>query len=526
MPIGAARKDNVARDEVVIIGAGVGGLACAIDLARQGLTVTVVERAARAGGKLRETLLDGVRIDSGPTVFTMRWVFDALFEAAGETLENHLSLKPLDILARHAWSQAERFDLFADAARAAAAVGEFSGAAEARRFVAFCAEAKSIYRTLKDTFLAAPRPNPISLSARIGHPGALLGIRPFETMWRALARHFHDPRLRQLFGRYATYNGSSPFLSPATLMLIAHVEQDGVWTIEGGMQRLAEALVRIARARGVTFRFDQEVSSILVEKGRAAGVLLASGERLSAADVVVNADAAALAGGVLGAAAQSGVAPLAAADRSLSAMTWAMTATSQGFPLLHHNVFFSRDYAREFDRIFRQSRLPDAPTVYICAPDRGGDAAPDRERLFLLINAPANGDRHHFSAQEIASCQARICSLLEHCGLTIKPQSAQFTTPTDFHRLFPGTGGALYGRASHGWRASFRRPGSATKIPGLYLAGGSTHPGAGIPMAALSGRLAAQRLLSDHASMRPFRRAAICGGISTGSAATGGMRSP
>lgn len=512
---------------VVIIGAGIGGLACAIELAAQGLPVTLVERAATCGGKMRETVLDGARIDSGPTVFTMRWVFDALFDAAGTSLDAHLTLRPLEILARHAWSGMERFDLFADPRRAADAVGAFAGADEARRFLAFCAEAKTIYRTLKDPFLAAPRPNPVSLSARIGlhRPGALLGIRPFDTMWSALSRHFRDPRLRQLFGRYATYSGSSPFLSPATLMLIAHVEQDGVWTVAGGMQRLAEALEKLARARGVVFRFGQEAASIAVEKGRATAVMLASGERLAAGAVVVNADTAALAEGLFGGGVAGSVAPMAAANRSLSAVTWAMTAQARGFDLLHHNVFFSRDYRREFDQLFGQSRLPDAPTVYVCAQDRGGAAAAGCERLFLLMNAPADGDRKSLSPEEIATCQTRIFGLLERCGLQIRPQAAQVTTPADFHRLFPATGGALYGRASHGWKAAFRRPGSATNIPGLYLAGGSTHPGAGVPMAALSGRLAAQRLISDRASTRRFRPAAISGGISTASAAMDASRS-
>jgi 1-hydroxycarotenoid 3,4-desaturase len=519
---------HVADKPVVIIGAGIGGLACAIDLAAQGVRVTVVERAATSGGKMRETVLDGARIDSGPTVFTMRWVFDALFDAAGASFDSHVTLRPLDILARHAWRGSANFDLFADIARAADAVGDFSGAAEARRFLAFCAEAKTIYRTLKEPFLAAPRPNPVSLSARIGlhRPAALLGIRPFDTMWSALSRHFHDPRLRQLFGRYATYSGSSPFLSPATLMLIAHVEQDGVWTIAGGMQRLAEALENLARARGVIFRFSQEAESIVLEKGRAAGVTLASGERLEASAVVVNADAAALAQGLLGDAVAGCVRPMPAKDRSLSAMTWAMTAQAGGFDLLHHNVFFSQDYRREFDQIFGQSRPPDAPTVYVCAPDRDGGTPARAERLFLLMNAPANGDRASFSPEEIATCQNRVFRLLEQCGLQIKPQAMHVTTPADFHRLFPATGGALYGRASHGWRASFQRPGSATRIPGLYLAGGSTHPGAGVPMAALSGRLAAQRLLWDRASTRRFRPAAISGGISTASAAMDALRSP
>ena len=505
---------------VVIIGAGIGGLACAIDLAAQGLQVTVVERAAQAGGKMRQAQFQGRTIDSGPTVFTMRWVFDALFDAAGASFEDHVALQPLETLARHAWSGNERFDLFADIDRTAQAVGDFAGAAEARGFLAFCAESRSIYRTLKQPFLASSRPNPVSLSARIGRPGALLGIRPFATMWGALSRHFRDPRLCQLFGRYATYNGSSPFLSPATLMLIAHVEQDGVWTIGGGMQRLAQALENLARARGVQFRFGQEARNIVVDNGRAAAVVLASGERLEAAAVVVNADPAALSAGLLGKEASAGVRPLMQKDRSLSAVTWAMTAKTSGFSLLHHNVFFSRDYKREFDRIFGQSRLPDAPTVYVCAQDRGKGAAPAEERLLLLMNAPANGDKTNYPAEEIAQCQTSVFRQMEQCGLQIEPQQSQVTTPADFHRLFPATGGALYGRASHGWRASFRRPGSATAIPGLYLAGGSTHPGAGVPMAAMSGRLAAQRLISDRASMRPFRQAAIFGGISTASAAT------
>jgi len=519
----------LARNGVIIIGAGIGGLACAISLASQGIAVTVVERAARAGGKMRETEIGGELVDCGPTVFTMRWVFDALFAAAGATLDDHVSLSPLEVLARHAWSDTERFDLFADINRAAAAVGDFSGAAEARRFLAFCEEARRIYRTLKEPFLAASRPGPLRPSARIGlhRPGALLGIKPFNTMWGALSRHFHDPRLRQLFGRYATYNGASPFAAPATLMLIAHVEQEGVWTIAGGMQRLAEAMEKLARARGVEFRFGVAAERILMEGGRASGAVLATGEHLMGDAVVVNADISALGDGLFGEDAAPAVRSVAPGDRSLSAVTWAMTAQTRGFGLLRHNVFFSRDYRAEFDQIFRQARLPGEPTIYVCAQDRGdGHEAPETERLFVLVNAPAVGDRQNFATEEIVQCQTVVLSLLQRCGLSVTPQASQVTTPSDFHRLFPATGGALYGRASHGWQAAFRRPGSATKISGLYLAGGSTHPGAGVPMAALSGQLAARRLLSDRASMPMFRQAAISGGISTLSAVTDVSRSP
>ncbi len=220
---------------VVIVGAGIGGLAAALDLARQGVAVTVLERAAAPGGKMRELATAGVRLDAGPTVFTMRWVFDALLADAGTTLAEHLTLHKADILARHAWSETERLDLFADPARTEDAIGRFAGAADARGYRAFREDSRRIYRTLEQTFITAPRPSPVSLVRAVAGQGfgGLWSIRPFDTMWAALGRHFRDPRLRQLFGRYATYCGSSPFLAPATLMLVAHVEQEGVWLVDG-----------------------------------------------------------------------------------------------------------------------------------------------------------------------------------------------------------------------------------------------------------------------------------------------------
>jgi 1-hydroxycarotenoid 3,4-desaturase len=431
----------------------------------------------------------------------------------------------LSVLARHAWDRHRQLDLFADRHRTADAIADFSSPDESRRFLRFCDEARTIYETLKGSFLSAPRTNPIGLAHRIGlgRPAALFGIKPFETMWSALSRHFRDPRLRQLFGRYATYNGSSPFHAPATLMLIAHVEQDGVWTIEGGMQRLAEGLQRLARSRGVTFRFSEDVQRVVVTGRRASGVVLASGERIDANAVIVNADSNALSAGLFGKDVAHAVRPTAERDRSLSAVTWTSVAKPRGFSLLHHNVFFSADYATEFDDIFRRARLPLAPTVYVCAQDRSGASAPpSEERLLVLVNAPSTGDTHVFSREEIAVCETAMLNQLQRCGLTLEWDAARtcITTPTDFHRAYPATGGALYGRASHGWAASFRRPGSATRIAGLYLAGGSTHPGAGIPMAALSGRLAAQRLISDRRSIRNVHRVVMPGGISTVSATT------
>ena len=511
-------------DRVVVVGAGVGGLVAALGLACRGLDVTLLDRAAAPGGKMREVEAAGRRMDAGPTVFTMRWVLDAVFAAAGTRLEDHLTLHPADVLARHAWPDGSRLDLFADTDRTADAVAAFAGPREAAGFRAFTAQSRDIYRILEAPFIRAQRPGMTDLVRRAG-VAELWRIRPFDTLWSALSQHFRDPRLRQLFGRYATYCGSSPYLAPATLMLVAHVEREGVWLVQGGMHRVAAALAALAAARGATVRMGAEVAEVLVRNGRAAGVRLADGERIEADAVVVNADPAALAAGLLGGAARGAVPPLAPGDRSLSALTWATVARADGFPLDRHTVFFSGDYAAEFAEL-KRGALPTQPTTYVCAHDRGGDApAPDGpERLLLLVNAPPHGDTRPPTPQEIRTCRDRTLTHLARSGLSLTspgPLADEVMTgPAEFGRLFPGTGGALYGPAVHGSTATFRRPGARTRVPGLYMAGGGTHPGAGVPMAALSGGLAADSLLADlaqagsRASTPRSRMAAMSGGMS------------
>jgi 1-hydroxycarotenoid 3,4-desaturase len=507
--------------KVVVVGAGVGGLAAALDLAGQGCEVVVVERASTPGGKIREIEFDGQKIDAGPTVFTMKWVFDSIFEDAGAKLSDYVVLEASEILARHAWSADERLDLFSDVERSADAIGAFAGPAEARGYVQFCERARQVYATLEKSFILSPRPSPMSLvmSGGLRGLGDLWRISPFETLWSALGTYFHDPRLRQLFGRYATYCGSSPFDAPATLMLIAHVEREGVWLVRGGMHRLAAALADLCRQRGVDIRYQVEAGDISLSGGRAAAIELSTGEMLSFDSIVVNADAAAVSDGYFGETAARAV-DVRRSTRSLSAVTWALMGETAGFPLTRHNVFFSRDYEREFDDIFRRRMLPSDPTVYVCAQDRGGRGAlgvSGAERLFVLVNAPPTGDSQLFDSPESERCTERVFKVLERCGLSIRasPEEMRMVGPQEFERLFPATGGALYGQASHGWAASFARPKAKTSIPGLYLAGGSTHPGPGVPMAALSGRLAAAQVMSYLASMTSSHAVAMPGGMST-----------
>lgn len=488
--------------KVIVVGAGMGGLSAAADLARAGLEVTVVERAASVGGKMRRVESGGLGIDAGPTVFTMRWIFDGLFADAGLRLKDHVGLIPAETLARHAWQHGGNLDLYADVNRSADAIGEFAGAAEAKAYLDFCTRSADIYRTLAGPFIAAERPSIPGLVARLGPLGipALMRTVPMRTLWGALGDHFKDPRLRQLFGRYSTYVGASPWAAPATLMLIAHVEQQGVWLVRGGIHQVARAIAELAERNGATFRFGAHMERVVIEQGRVAGVELANGERLAADAVVFNGDISALTDELRPVRATT---PL---KRSLSAVTWCLAARTSGFELAHHNVFFAEDYGAEFEAIFKQRRITQTPTVYLCAQDRGeGSDHPEGvpERLLALINAPADGDKGPLPDAMLADLARRGVGMMQDCGLELQGvDEPVITDPAGFHALFPASGGALYGRANHGMMGSFARAGARGKVPGLYLAGGSVHPGPGIPMATLSGRIAAARLLADLAGDR------------------------
>jgi 1-hydroxycarotenoid 3,4-desaturase len=551
---------------VVVVGAGVGGLVAAALLAQRGFEVTVVERADGPGGKMRPLAVDGAEVDAGPTVLTMRWVFDELLAELHAGADEWPALQPLQVLARHAWAgEAAHLDLFAERARSADAIARFSSPAEAKRFVAFCDEAARVYQALEGPHIRSSRPSVGQMIGDLGVRGlaTLSALGPFSTLAGALARRFRDPRLAQLFGRYATYCGASPWQAPSTLMLVAHVEQQGVYSVAGGMAAIARALCALGQRRGVRFRWRSACREIEVHGGRVGAVRLGGereGERLAADAVVFNGDAGALAtllADSLVDTSAGGAAPRglqAPGARSLSAITWALHAApgaGSTFPLERHNVFFEHDYASEFDDIFRARRLPRHGTVYLCAQDR--PAAPGqagrRERYLALVNAPAersgpktrgragneiksDGERDGDSeaalaCAEIEACQQRCQALLQRCGvdlpLTPGPASVR-RTPRHFASLFPGSGGALYGPATHGWLALFKRSGAATALPGLYLAGGSVHPGPGVPMAAMSGRLAAATLMAHLASTRRSSRVHICGGTSMPSATTAATR--
>ncbi|MEM7158858.1 MAG: 1-hydroxycarotenoid 3,4-desaturase CrtD [Myxococcota bacterium] len=520
------------RWDVIVVGAGIGGLCAAVELAALGRRVLICERGSELGGKMRRIRVGDRLIDSGPTVLTMRDVFDGLFSRAGASFDERVKLQPLEVLARHAWPDGSRLDLYSDLQRSANAIERMAGPREAKGFLRFSEHARRIYETVDEPFIRSDGSRLAKMAKNMGLSGlrALTTIDWHRTMWKSLRSFFRDPRLLQLFGRYATYSGSSPFQAPGTLNLIAHVEQRGVWAIEGGMTTLADALARLFVERGGEIALDASVDEVSVSKGRATGVRLASGTTLRADAVVVNANARAVVAGLLGADARRAVAPVRA-PRSSSALAWSVVGRVHDFPLAYHNVVFSSDYRREFDDL-GQGRIPEEPTIYVCAQDADPSAVEhaidDREqRLFCLVNAPARGGEETFDP-DFSRCRLRIFQQMSRCGLTIEAEPTKIvsTTPHDFDRRFPGAGGALYGTATHGLMGAFARPGVTTKLPGLYLVGGGVHPGAGVPMVALGGRVAAHSVHTGLGSTSRSHPAAIPGGTSMASAPMGAKPSP
>jgi len=496
------------------------GLVTALLLSHQGVRVTVIDKAPAVGGKIRQLHANGFAVDSGPTVLTMRWVFDEIFSAVNASLDRLLKISPLPVLGRHAWADGSTLDLYADPAASVDAIGRFAGLAEAKNFERFCRKVRAVYDTLQAPYIQSTKPSVLQLMGALGPRGlsVLASLGAMSNLWDSLGKYFGDARLRQLFARYATYCGSSPWQAPATLMLIAQVEMDGVWAIEGGMHALPQCMETLAKQRGAHFMLGHACQRINTTAGQVRGVTLENGQTIPADAVVFNGDVAALRAGLLGDSVR-GTPPSASGERSLSAVTWSMHAKTRGFNLDRHNVFFQNHYASEFTDIFKQQRLPHAPTVYVCAQDRGLglDPPPEGERLLCLVNAPAVGDQTVLTDEAIEQCQHHSFQLLQRCGLEVQTSATHThrTTPAMFNQLFPATGGALYGQATHGWMSAFSRPTAKSQIAGLFLAGGSVHPGPGVPMAAMSGRLAGAAVMAHLGLISRSTRVVTSGGMLT-----------
>lgn len=506
-----------ATTRAVVIGAGIGGLSAALRLAHAGLAVTVLDMAAGPGGKMRTRDSVAGPVDIGPTVMTLKGMFETLFMDVGTRLSDHVTLIPDDVLARHHWRDGSTLDLFHDPERSAEAVRAFGGARAEREFRRFTDRARRLYEAFEGPVMLAQKPSLPALTAHVlKNPALIPAMAPGRSLAASLSAQFSDPRLRQLFGRYATYVGGSPYLSPAVLGLIWHSEASGVWRVDGGMHKLAQAMQRLAQDRGARFQFNARAARIEQQDGQVCAVHLEDGTRIPADLIVFNGDPKALVDGHFGNAPATAVPRKGVEARSLSAFVWGFAATPAGVELAHHNVFFCADPKREFDDL-AAGRMPEDGTLYVCAQDRGGDTPTGPERFEIILNGPPG---HPSTPEDAYRCRTHTFETLARMGLRFSPTPdiTALTMPGDFDRAFPASDGSLYGLSPHGMMATFQRPTARTKLRGLYLAGGGAHPGAGIPMACLSGSHAAAAILSDLASTSTSRRMATPGGMSTGSA--------
>lgn len=501
---------------MAVIGTGIGGLSAAARLAHAGLSVTLFERQAQIGGKMRVVPSAAGPVDTGPTVLTLRAEFDRLFADLGARLSDYVDLVPLPVLARHFWPDGSRLDLFDDIDTSARAIEAFAGRHARRDYLRFRKKTARLFDAFEAPMMQTAVPKPADLTRHVAlRPWLVPAMAPMSTLARRLARDFSDARLAQLFGRYATYVGGSPFQSPALLSLISEAEARGVWAPRGGMLALAHGVAQLATELGARIICNAHVDEIMTSNDRVIG--LRSGADIFPADAILfNGDPRALALGHLGAAVAD-EAPLTRTDaRSLSANVWAFSATPQGADLAHHNVFFSADPAWEW-RSLDAGHWPEDPTIYVCAQDRAEGAPDGPERFELILNAPPL-TRRTPEPEDYKTCHRQTFQTLARHGLTFDPPPGPeaLTMPQEWEARFPGSDGSLYGQSPHGMMAAFRRPTARAAMKGLYLAGGGAHPGAGVPMATRSGRLAAEAMIADLSSTSMSRPTAMRGGMSTG----------
>ncbi len=467
------------RQRIVVVGGGVGGLAVAIRLSARGHRVTVYERNAVPGGKLAVLERDGFTFDVGPSLVTLPHVYDELFRLAGTTLADEVDLIRLDPQFRYWWRSGRHVEVRDDGC-------DVAGYRE------FVAHGRTIWDVSERTFFAGPMSGPWSLAKRIRRIRDLTDIDPMRTLHTAAADVFgHDAEMVQWAGRYATYSGSSPFRAPATLGCIAHVEHAfGCWYPMGGLGALRDAFVSVAERVGVEIVCGAEVSSITTSGGRGGrgnrvdGVVLADGAVVGADAVVANADATHLYRDLMPDARALRKVRRATPSTSGFVICAGVRGTTPG--IAHHDIWFSDDPRREFDQI-AEGRFADDPTIYACVSSitDATQAPAGHENWFLLVNAAAGArlDRE--------ACTGQVLDRLASHGVDLRDRLVftETITPGDLEQRSRSPGGAIYGSSSDGRRAAFVRPRNRGTRRGLFLVGGSSHPGGGLPLVVMSARI-------------------------------------
>jgi phytoene desaturase len=488
---------------VIVIGAGIGGLAVAGRLARQGYQVTIIEKASHPGGRATRLEKDGYRFDTGPTLFLMPEVFKETFTALGEKMEQHLQLKRLDPTYRVHFHDDTTLDLSADLEKMRRQLdGIEPGSFES--FLRFMAEGYRNYRLSLQHFVGRNFNSLLDYFSLRNLP-LLFKLKALVKHADRTARFFNDPRLQAAFSFQNMYLGVSPFDAPATYSLLQYTELgDGIWFPMGGMYKVIESLAAIAEGLGVRFRYNTTVERIEVDGKRASGVILADGKRLTADILIANAD--------LPYVYQSLLPEDGSARRMLnkkytsSALMFYWGVKGERSPeLLHHNVFLAdHRYRQSFDEIFKGHTLPDEPSFYVCAPTRTDPsfAPPDGDSLMALVpvghldeNQPQDWDELERRARQT------VLSRLEELGVRDLEERIVFEAkwgPPYYRDELNLVKGSAFGLSHNFSQVGYLRPHNRhPRYQNLYFAGASTHPGTGLPIVLLSARLAAERILAE-----------------------------
>jgi phytoene desaturase len=489
------------RHKVLVIGAGIGGLSAAIRLATKGFDVHVIEKTDGPGGKLREQVLGAYRFDLGPSLFTMPELVAELFELCQYPMSDNFQFEKLNDICHYFYEDGTRFvskGNVEEMIQTCSTTFQVSPAVLRRYFNA----TSRIYDITAHLFLYKSLHR---ISSYLNFKTLLSVFRlPFiqahETMAHMGKRLFKDPRLVQYFNRYATYNGSNPYVAPATLHLIAHLEHSGgAYYPKGGMYSITKAMFQLAQAKGVTFSFGTSATKIKVDKDVVVGVDTSTGF-IPCSIVVSNLDIHPTYTRLL----PNTIAPshILSQEKSSSALIF-YWGIRQSYPSLGlHNIFFAKDYKKEFDAIWRDKTLWDDPTVYINITSKYTveDAPKGGENWFVMINVPSNEGQDWDNLRVRA--RASILSKLERIlGQSIEPfiEEEDYLDPIRIEQRTGSYRGSLYGNASNTPLAAFfRQSNASSSIKGLYFAGGSVHPGGGVPLANLSGKIVSDCIFKDY----------------------------
>ncbi len=485
--------------KIAIIGAGLGGISAAIRLSRAGFSVDVFEKNTQPGGKLHEHVENGYRFDTGPSVLTFPNVIHELFYYAGFETDDFLTFIKPDPATRYIFSDSSNLDIPGEANQISESLENFSPGT-AKQFNAFMSKAEKMYNRAGKLFLESPihELKTFLSPAVLRNLHNLARLDSFKSMYQGIEEKFSDKRIRQLFARYATYNGSNPYQAPATLNMISYVEMVlGTFYVKGGMYRLAKAMELIGRQVGIHFYYNIDVEKIIIKNDRIKGIQI-NNDLLEYDYVISNVDVINTFKYLIDDYPHL-TQKYSKLEPGLSGMVFLWGIDNENPDLIHHNVLFSADYRKEFDQLFKLNQAADDPTVYIAITSKTDptDAPVGSENWFVMVNMPGFPEtgKANYSTEKV---RKKVLAKLKKSGFDIENniQNEKILEPKHFAEKFGANRGSIYGISSNHWKNAFMRPANRSKkIDGLYFAGGSTHPGGGVPLVILSGKIVSQLIM-------------------------------